>query len=322
MRPEHIVGKRVLYGCLDWGNGHFARSVPLLIQLQRQGNHVIFLGTEDQFEILRSYGFSGEFAYLAPTGFRFRGDGYFKREAVRNAGILRKAIRRDRLRLAELTRVFLPEIIISDHRYGVRVSGIQSVFVTHQTSLPPGSGWLANRVHCRLMKRFDAIWIMDDAEQSLAGKLSAPVADAQYIGWYSRFQLQKPVAMVPDRIVAVISGPEPYATDFLRYIITYSLRMEGEWYVITSNDKEVFPTHVKRVSDWKEADALIASAELLISRCGYSTLMDLKVLQKKAILIPTPGQLEQLYLQDLHSKNRLWEMEENRVEKARQSWNI
>src|SRR5262249_13166468 len=37
-------------------------------------------------------------------------------------------------------------------------------------------------------------------------------------------------------------------------------------------------------------------AEFVIARCGYSTVMDLARLQKKSILIPTPGQTEQKYL--------------------------
>ena len=45
-------------------------------------------------------------------------------------------------------------------------------------------------------------------------------------------------------------------------------------------------------------------AEFVISRSGYSTIMDLARLQKKSILIPTPGQTEQLYLaKNLSTKN-------------------
>ena len=39
-------------------------------------------------------------------------------------------------------------------------------------------------------------------------------------------------------------------------------------------------------------------AEFIISRSGYSTIMDIAALQKKSILIPTPGQTEQEYLAD------------------------
>jgi UDP-N-acetylglucosamine:LPS N-acetylglucosamine transferase len=39
-------------------------------------------------------------------------------------------------------------------------------------------------------------------------------------------------------------------------------------------------------------------AEFVISRSGYSTVMDMAALQKKCIFIPTPGQTEQEYLGD------------------------
>src|SRR4030095_9343394 len=46
----------------------------------------------------------------------------------------------------------------------------------------------------------------------------------------------------------------------------------------------------------KELNEEIEKAEWVISRSGYSTIMDLAKLQKKSILIPTPGQTEQEYL--------------------------
>lgn len=41
---------------------------------------------------------------------------------------------------------------------------------------------------------------------------------------------------------------------------------------------------------------LICNAEIVISRSGYTTVMDLMKLKKKSILVPTPGQAEQEYL--------------------------
>ena len=40
----------------------------------------------------------------------------------------------------------------------------------------------------------------------------------------------------------------------------------------------------------------ISESEIVLTRPGYSTIMDLAVLCKKAIFIPTPGQTEQEYL--------------------------
>jgi UDP-N-acetylglucosamine:LPS N-acetylglucosamine transferase len=45
-------------------------------------------------------------------------------------------------------------------------------------------------------------------------------------------------------------------------------------------------------------------AELIIGRSGYSTVMDIAALQKKSILIPTPGQTEQEYLANHLMKKR------------------
>ena len=44
---------------------------------------------------------------------------------------------------------------------------------------------------------------------------------------------------------------------------------------------------------------------MLISRSGYSTIMDLFVLNKKAVFIPTPGQTEQEYLAERFKKEKI-----------------
>jgi predicted glycosyltransferase len=46
----------------------------------------------------------------------------------------------------------------------------------------------------------------------------------------------------------------------------------------------------------EELNKEIAMAEYVISRSGYTTVMDLVKLKKKSILVPTPGQTEQEYL--------------------------
>jgi len=47
----------------------------------------------------------------------------------------------------------------------------------------------------------------------------------------------------------------------------------------------------------RELERIISTAEIIISRSGYSTIMDLHALRKKRVIfIPTPGQTEQEYL--------------------------
>jgi predicted glycosyltransferase len=45
-----------------------------------------------------------------------------------------------------------------------------------------------------------------------------------------------------------------------------------------------------------ELASLMRNARLIVARSGYSTVMDLERLGRRALLIPTPGQPEQEYL--------------------------
>ena len=45
-----------------------------------------------------------------------------------------------------------------------------------------------------------------------------------------------------------------------------------------------------------ELEKAINESDLILSRSGYTTILDVAKLNKKAFFIPTPGQLEQEYL--------------------------
>ena len=55
----------------------------------------------------------------------------------------------------------------------------------------------------------------------------------------------------------------------------------------------------------KELNEEMDKADLVISRSGYSTIMDVVQRQKKAVLIPTPGQPEQEYLAALLNQTQV-----------------
>ncbi len=48
----------------------------------------------------------------------------------------------------------------------------------------------------------------------------------------------------------------------------------------------------------RELNDILLKSKMVLCRSGYTSVMDLSVLQKKAILIPTPGQTEQEYLSE------------------------
>ena len=59
----------------------------------------------------------------------------------------------------------------------------------------------------------------------------------------------------------------------------------------------------------------MVNANVVISRSGYSTVMDIAKLHKKAIFVPTPGQTEQLYLAKyFYDKNRAFAMHQKELD--------
>jgi hypothetical protein len=67
------------------------------------------------------------------------------------------------------------------------------------------------------------------------------------------------------------------------------------------------PDHITVLdyADSSTLNRLVCDASVVISRAGYTTIMDLVKLRKKAVLIPTPGQEEQQYLGRLLEKQHL-----------------
>lgn len=297
MIPGQLTGERILFACLDWGSGHVARSIPLLKQLVNQGNELFICCTKKQQSVFTLYGIRGTYLIVDGFQFRFRGDGNFTSEMRRNAFRFSRWIKQEHKQTEKLVTEYLISVVLSDHCYGFRSNKVPSIFITHQVSLPPKAGWIAQLVHRKWMSRFNEIWIMDEAGKRLAGRLSEANNKSTYIGFYSRFQDQE-ITTVQNKIVGIISGPEPYSAQFFHWIIENYGR---ENLVLIS--PKVFaevPDNINIITDWKLADVEIASAETIVSRNGYSTLMDLQFLNKKAILIPTPGQLEQEYLIEIY----------------------
>ena len=54
-----------------------------------------------------------------------------------------------------------------------------------------------------------------------------------------------------------------------------------------------------------ELEIAMNQSNFVIARSGYSTIMDLAALGKKAFLIPTPGQFEQMYLAERINEKKI-----------------
>jgi UDP-N-acetylglucosamine transferase subunit ALG13 len=200
------------------------------------------------------------------------------------------------------------DLIISDNRYGLYTTRTRTVFITHQLGIISGFGKLGDvllrTMLYRWINRFNTCWIPDAAgDVNIAGKLSHPLTMPNhyaFIGPLSRLNKAKPLA--DDRLLVLLSGPEPQRTILEKKLI-YQLSNTDETVVFVrglpygaplmqNRGRIRFENHL----DAKGLSELLSNAKAVICRSGYSSVMDLLKLKKRALLIPTPGQTEQVYL--------------------------
>ncbi len=101
----------------------------------------------------------------------------------------------------------------------------------------------------------------------------------------------------------LLSGPEPQRSLFEKALL-HQLKQISESVLLvrglpandTIPDGLAKNITVRNHLSATELEKEIASSSLILCRSGYTTVMDLVFLQKKAVLVPTPGQTEQVYL--------------------------
>jgi uncharacterized protein (TIGR00661 family) len=217
------------------------------------------------------------------------------------------------------------DLLISDNRYGCWSSKIPSVFISHQSNIlmPKRFGWLQNflrRLNERMASNFGTYWVPDfPGDHSLAGDLisfgkSDLKINIEYIGWLSRFEPKKNVNKRYD-VLAILSGPEPQRT-FLENLVVPQLKASALRYrVVRGLPASKTPQPDDKIVNFlssRELQECIEAADLIIARSGYSTVMDMNALGKKAVFIPTTGQTEQEYLaKRLMEKGTAFYMKQN-----------
>lgn len=307
MLPEEIKNKRILLSPLNWGMGHVSRCIPIVQQLIGQGNKVIIACNERQQEIFKMYFDDLEFIQHRDYPFQFKDKGNFRLDMFRSLPGLFRRLKTEKREVIKYVHSNQIDIIISDHRYGFKMAGIPSFIICHQLNLPlRGFEEFMNYFHRRLLSRFNTVWIPDFKNSSLAGELSRNKfnLNVHYIGPLSRFQLYNvPNEKTVDRVV-VISGPTIYARQLYTEMITRFKNDEGNTSYLCPPDI-LTDESLNILYNWREIDLEIMRTKILVSRSGYSTIMDLFYLQIPFDLIPTPGQSEQEYLYNLHSNKKL-----------------
>lgn len=307
----------VVVALLDWGLGHTTRSIPIIRHLIANNCNVIVACNSDQKLIL-----SNEIADLRfepLDGYKIR---YGKNAWLTALSIILQVpkiltkINRERKWLHRYVQQNRVDLVISDNRYGFVSSKVPSVFITHQLTIRTGLGATADRfinyLNRSYMGRFTDCWVPDiDSSPSIAGSLSrvpeGRLLNTKYLGALSRFEACASSSIKKKFILVILSGPEPQRTLLERLIISQAANT-GEQLVLVRGlptSKDVIAT-ASNITCYnylpaKKLNQMLCDCELVVSRSGYTSVMDYMKLGVRSILVPTPGQEEQRYLgQHLH----------------------
>ncbi len=297
--------KKILVCVLNWGLGHATRCIPVVRELQRQGAEVQLASDGRALHLLRKE-FPALTAHELPAyNITYRTDNFFLNILPQLCKIYFAALR-EKKAVKELHRREQFDGIISDNRLGCRVENVPSVMMTHQLRLKVPVPFLEDAAaffNKNYLKNFDTIWVPDrPGASNLAGDLAH--ADSAlhptFIGVLSRMQMMN----IPQKYDAavILSGPEPQRTYLEKKIIEQATAADFKVIIVQGKTENYVRRHlspqVEVVSfmTTEELNRTMSAAGIIIARSGYSTLMDLVKLRKKAVLIPTPGQTEQEYL--------------------------
>lgn len=292
--PDNITEKRILISALDWGMGHTTRCVALIQQFLDQQNQIIFVGDKKQVAFIQK-DFPGiEVQLLEGYGITLDSKKSTYLQMANQQKKMMKAVKRENNWVKSFLASNQIDLIVSDNRYGFYHPKVTSILLTHQLNLQvPKFRFIANWIVKRMVEKFDACWVPDFEDQRLTGELSnhqqeIPVV---FIGPLCRFK-RSTTELKYDYLI-ILSGPEPERTNFMNSILDRVEELKGQ-VALVGAFTEYYDSFQNPTS--AELQDLIAGSDCIISRAGYTTIMEMYVLNKKAILYPTKGQYEQEYL--------------------------
>ncbi|WP_430813349.1 glycosyltransferase [Carboxylicivirga sp. RSCT41] len=301
--------RRILVSPLNWGLGHATRLIPVISALIKQGHYVIIAGEGASLSVLRNA--FPELDWILLPGFnvslshhQFQ---WFK--LLKQVPSFIRALNEEHVAVNKLIKSHKIDLLISDNRYGIYSKQVSSVIITHQTNPYPGKylSWIrpfTRAISTRLIKQFDECWIPDNTnEPRLSGSLSTPAKRLKYkyIGYLSRLNpmLHTSRAFSTD-VLIILSGPEPQRTQLEQILIDQLRQSQLKTTILCARpDKKTAQIGTITLLPHctaEEQNQLINNSKYIICRSGYSTLMDLMLCNRTALLIPTPGQYEQEYL--------------------------
>lgn len=305
---------KILICPLNWGLGHATRCVPIIRQLMAEGHELVMAADGFPLAFLQQEFPSLRIIELPSYSISYSsGKSQISSMFFSITNIIRGIVK-EHFWLKKILNTEHFDQVISDNRFGMWNKRVHSIYITHQlmVKMPRGLKKLEPIVwfiHRCFINRYNECWIPDNKENDgLSGDLSHKYplpTNAKFIGIQSRFQNM--IDIQPDirfEVVAIVSGIEPQRTLFEKSLIEKYRNADYRILIISGQPQVGNPetiigniTLITHLSDLEMASVFLGTKKI-ISRSGYSTIMDLSTLNclHKSEFIPTPGQTEQEYL--------------------------
>ena len=310
----------IIYSICSWGFGHATRSLPVLRKLIKEDHTITVISHGGTLTLLKKE-LGDNVTYQDIPDYPILISKNTQQFLAKSLIYWPYFIKRMQDGLHQLKKILQHtpcDRIISDGRYDMYNRSIPSFFISHQMRIMnPLRLKLFERgsetFNLFFFKRFQDIIIPDYKENDLTGELSHNLEKIDekrlhYVGLLSDFT-KKDLKKDIDYFFS-ISGPEPQRT-YLEQTIMHQIKDINGNVVVTLGKAEdnniptqdnikIYPYLPK-----EQREDILNRSNLVISRSGYSTIMDLAVIGIKALMIPTPGQIEQQYLASYLSKKGL-----------------
>jgi len=300
------MSKRILIAPLNWGLGHATRCIPIINALLVNGFEPIIASDGNALSLLKKEFPKFEFIELPSYNIEYSKKGsLLKYKLLKDAPKILKAINAEHKIIQDLVDINNIDGIISDNRFGVHSKKIPSVYLAHQLNVLSGSTTLiSTKLHQKIIRKFDECWIPDyKGHNNLSGALSHSKNSSitiKYIGALSR--LNKMDLQQKYDLMVLLSGPEPQRTLLEEKLLLELKNYSGKVIFIkgiVAPEQKITTQNNVTIYNYMTSTGLekaINESKLILSRSGYTTIMDLAKLEKKVFFIPTPGQFEQQYL--------------------------
>ena len=314
-KSPNNLKKNVLVAPLNWGLGHATRCIPIIRALLDLDFNPIIASDGMALMLLQKEFPNLKCLELPSYKIEYpEKESDFKFKMLQNAPAIFEAVLAEKKLVKKWVSEYNLSGIISDSRFGAYSKKIPSVFITHQLNVLSGTTtWLTGTVQSLIIAKYNECWVPDcEAKPNLSGKLGhlkTPSDSIKYLGPLSR--MTKRNVPTKYKLMVLLSGPEPQRSILEEILIRELKDYDGKMIFVkgivedTIKRQEVGNCTYYNFMTSEELEIKMNESEIVICRSGYTTIMDLAKLQKKALLIPTPGQYEQEYLAKRLQKKEL-----------------